>query len=259
MFRPIEVGGCGVVSPGPGEQQEQPGTTARAKQAWRQGSDQWSSTGSRASSRPGSGQSRPQSSTVRAAQASPELGSLHQLSVTSRRAAFRSQVGQPILYHYTNITNCQKWSTSFEGGSGSPGPARRARPPPSQPPSLELDSGYPGSPASVGCTAPHTQQVLSTPPPVLAPAPVLSAGGQHRGGEAGAGRPHKPAGILHCRHCHLRRGIPSTVLQKTRTFYIISTITSGPRIFWLIELFYILHICQRIAFILLLHLKRVSL
>ena len=162
MFRPIQVAGCGLVSPGPGEQQEQAGTTARAKQAWRQGSDQWSSTGSRASSRPGSGQSRPQSSTVRAAQASPELGSLHQLSVTSRRAAFRSQVKQQILYHCTN----NEWPEmvhQLRGRVGESG-SRPARPSPAQPASQPgAGQRLPGKPGQCWLhRPPHAAGALHT-------------------------------------------------------------------------------------------------
>lgn len=81
--------------------------------AWRQGSDNWSSTGS---SRPSSG-AGPGGST-------PDF---QQLSLGGRRAAFRTQ----------------KWSHSFDQSSASPGVISRRHHQP-----LSLDSGYPGSPSS---------------------------------------------------------------------------------------------------------------
>jgi len=84
---------------------------------WRQGSDNWSSTGSRQSSRPGSGaqsSSRPPSSHLycRSSNSSMSEVNFQQLSVSSRRAAFKSQ----------------KWSSSFDNpGCQAASPATSAR------------------------------------------------------------------------------------------------------------------------------------
>ena len=115
-----------------------PNQKPKLEHAWRQGSENWSSTGSRQSSRPGSANqnnSRPPSNHL---YSKPNNGStpdvnFQQLSVTNRRAAFRTQ----------------KWSNSFDQAclAPSPGVVRR-RQGSHQQMSLDLDSGYPGSPAS---------------------------------------------------------------------------------------------------------------
>ena len=108
-FRPIQTQG-GMRSPPEGQVLSPPPGQNKPKLelAWRQGSDNWSSTGS---SRPGSGAGPPTPDTL-----------------TGRRAAFRSQ----------------KWSHSFDQTSASPGVLNRRQ---LQQP-LSLDSGYPGSPPS---------------------------------------------------------------------------------------------------------------
>jgi len=115
-----------------------PHQNPKLENAWRQGSENWSSTGSRQSSRPGSANqsnSRPPSNNLYSKTnngSTPDVN-FQQLSVNNRRAAFRTQ----------------KWSNSFDQTclAPSPGVVRR-RQASHQQVSLDLDSGYPGSPAS---------------------------------------------------------------------------------------------------------------
>ena len=95
-----------------------------SEHAWRQGSDNWSSTGS---SRPSSATQPPSCST---SCSTPDTANFQQLSLTGRRAAFRTQ----------------KWSHSFDQSclAASPGVLNRRQ----QHQPLSLDSGYPGSPSS---------------------------------------------------------------------------------------------------------------
>ena len=101
-------------------------TIIGSEHAWRQGSDNWSSTGS----------SRPSSATQPTTNCStncstPDTANFQQLSLTGRRAAFRTQ----------------KWSHSFDQSclAASPGVVSRRQ---QQHQPLSLDSGYPGSPSS---------------------------------------------------------------------------------------------------------------
>ena len=96
-----------------------------SEHAWRQGSDNWSSTGS---SRPSSATQPTSCSTTCS---TPDTANFQQLSLTGRRAAFRTQ----------------KWSHSFDQSclAASPGVVSRRQ---QQHQPLSLDSGYPGSPSS---------------------------------------------------------------------------------------------------------------
>ena len=97
--------------------------------AWRQGSDNWSSTGS---SRPSSATQPTTSCSTSCSTtcSTPDTANFQQLSLTGRRAAFRTQ----------------KWSHSFDQSclAASPGVVSRRQ----QHQPLSLDSGYPGSPSS---------------------------------------------------------------------------------------------------------------
>ena len=95
-----------------------------SEHAWRQGSDNWSSTGS---SRPSSATQPPSCST---SCSTPDTANFQQLSLTGRRAAFRTQ----------------KWSHSFDQSCLAASPGVISRRQQHQP--LSLDSGYPGSPSS---------------------------------------------------------------------------------------------------------------
>ena len=114
---------------------------------WRRSEENWSSTGSRHSSRPGSSTasssrppSQPQTSQQQSSSVNVSAGlycksnnsslsdvsvarNFQQLSVSSRRALFKTQ----------------KWSHSFEQQQMSPGKRRQVNK------SLDLDSGYSGS------------------------------------------------------------------------------------------------------------------
>jgi len=129
-----------------------PNQRPKLENAWRQGSENWSSTGSRHSSRPGSANqlnSRPSSNQLYSKgtnDSTPDVN-FQQLSVNNRRAAFRTQ----------------KWSNSFDQSclAPSPGVVRR-RQASHQQMSLELDSGYPGSPAS-GLASYQSQTLTDNP------------------------------------------------------------------------------------------------
>ena len=113
----------------------------KISKSWRQGSDTWSSTGSRQSSRPGSAVqsgSRPSSTHLYCKSGNSSTSDVsvarnfQQLTVSNRRAAFKTQ----------------KWSQSFDQtyqNSSPIGPKRRQSS--LQHKSLDLDSGYLGSPA----------------------------------------------------------------------------------------------------------------
>ena len=129
----------------------------KLSKGWRQGSDTWSSTGSRQSSRPGSSAqagSRPPSTHLYCKSGNSSNSDVsvarnfQQLTVSNRRAAFKTQ----------------KWSHSFDQTctTSSPGVPKR-RQTSLQQKSLDLDSGYIGSPAS-GLTPCHYQLTVEEPP-----------------------------------------------------------------------------------------------
>jgi len=136
------------------------------KALWRQGSDNWSSTGgSRQSSRPGSaaaqaaGGSRPPSTSHMSACRSGNSSTttdvsrnFQQLSVSTRRAAFKTQ-----KWSHSFDQTCLTSAAPASSPGGGVGPGARRRQSSLQQKSLDLDSGYLGSPASSGLAS-HSSQ-----------------------------------------------------------------------------------------------------
>ena len=146
-----------------------PRSVSRLAKLGRQGSDNWSSaTGSRQSSRPGSAViqaagSRPPSTHLSACRSGNSSATtdvsrnFQQLSVSTRRAAFKTQ-----KWSHSFDQTCLMAATSASspnGRIGGVGGAKRHQTSLQQK-SLDLDSGYLGSPASSGLAS-HNSQSLA--------------------------------------------------------------------------------------------------